>query len=163
MFDELKEKHKLTAKDIKILGEYTTNGFVQWRAYAKYNSVSDTVARTKSSVYFAKGHIKSAISEYCDILIGQYKDTLHYEILDTYRKRAMYDIDMFINADGSIKDDVPKEWKCVIDDIDNNKPTLADRDKALSQLSKYMGMMVEKIEHSGDLNIVYLDKQDANL
>jgi len=164
MWKEIKEKFGLTPKEINILEEYFLNGNVQWKAYIKFNTTKNPVtARTESSTFFAKPHIQEAISYYMDIHISQFRDTLHYEIIDKYRRRAFYNIFDYLDAaTGELKPDLSEEMLVVIDGTEEKavpvggglyKQTtvykFANRDKALEQLMKYMGLVENKLEITG--------------
>ena len=51
-------------------------------------------------------------------------------------------------------------WISVIDDPESSENAKL---KASDSMGKYLAMFTEKILHSGDLNVVYLDKQDENI
>lgn len=51
-------------------------------------------------------------------------------------------------------------WISIIDDPESSENAKL---KASDSMGKYLAMFTEKILHSGDLNVVYLDKQDENI
>ena len=40
---------------------------------------------------------------------------------------------------------------------------LADKSKALDQLGKHLKLFVDRVEHTGEINMVNIDKDDAGL
>lgn len=126
-------------------------------------------SRTESSTYFAKPNIKAAIAEYLDRIIEGYKNTLHHDIIATYRARAFYKTEDILDENGNLQPNIPEELKCVIDGMELKpttvgsgenaetmfvrKYTLANRDKALEMLTKYMALIKDRIELSGSVEI----------
>ena len=53
-----------------------------------------------------------------------------------------------------------KFWQSLVDD-EEASPLVKLR--ASENIGKYLAMFTEKIQHSGDLNVIYLDKQDEQL
>jgi hypothetical protein len=80
-------------------------------------------------------------------------------------KRATYDISIFKNPNGSLKklDSIPKAWRCCIDDTEPRLfgknaevreviTKLADRDKAIDKLDKYVNLTGNKEDDSNKLS-----------
>ena len=184
IWKQIKEKFELTPKELNIIQEYFQNGNVQWKAYIKYNPTKNpTTARSESSTLFAKQNIREAVTFYMDSKLVEFKDTLHYELIEKYRKRALYSISDFIDmATGELKPDIPEEDMVVIDGTEEKSIPIggglykqttvykfADRNKALDQLTKYMGLVKDKVEVTGKdgapltytINFVKPDKEEA--
>ena len=158
-------KHKLTLKENLFIHNYLTNNFngTQAAISAGYSKKS---AYELASRLLRKVEVIEGIKKALDDTIGKYKNTLHYEILHTYRVRAFYDPSDIIDENGGLIVSDLKELgdltKCIegietkpgtngekIHRDDERKIKLCDREKALDQLSKYMGMMNLQVEHTG--------------
>lgn len=151
-------KDQITDKDLIIVGEYVSNGFNQTGAFRKGNPESkanEDSIRQMASFYFTKVNVRELLRKYLNTIIAQQKDYLHKKILETYYMRAFYNKDDLINEDGSIKKGLTPVQMMAID-VKSIKTTkkaesgeivyypeyqLADRDKALDMLTKYMEML----------------------
>jgi phage terminase small subunit len=169
---------ELTAKHKAFCNEYLTNGFNGTHAAIKAGYTESCATSTASEI-LTYPNVKEYIRITLDSVVGTMKDVLEKRIIETYYKRAFYDIAQFMNSDGEINiDDINEAgFGCIIDGVKKAKTVttgenfdkvesavyeLADRDKALAQLTKYMNLINEKI----DLDIttkVILTTQDAGL
>jgi hypothetical protein len=174
----------LQDSDKAYLAEYIANGFNKKRAYLKVHpTVTERTAEVEGSKYLRKPDIAKALSIILDAMIKETKDTLHYEILATYKARAFYELsDIFENPDDPDKDqkrirkDMEKQYKRVIDGVSPKGVgqgktfqviqvyKLADRDKALDQLTKYMQLIQDKIDIKGDdIKLVWHDPGEKDI
>lgn len=105
-----------------------------------------------------KRNIQEAIARVCNHAIKS-KIIIEKKLFDLLWRRANYDIRTFQNSDGTFKelDEIPESWRCVIDGTeikfygkDAQRKViiskLADRDKAIDKLDKYIQMTKEKAE-----------------
>jgi len=169
--NKLISDNKLKPNDVAVISEYLTNGFIQWKAYkAGHTKCNDESCRVEAAKYFAKPNVKESISNVLDYLLDGIKHTLHYQIIKTYRNRAFYNVDDIIDDDGNMREDLSEDLKCVIDGVEHKpmligsgenaetlytkKYTLANRDKALEQLTKYMAIISDKLEISGKIETI---------
>lgn len=169
---------ELTPKEKLFISEYLINGFNGTQA-AITTGYSEKTAKEQAHAILTKVHIKEYIRNTLNEIIGTKKDVLEKQIIDTYYKRAFYDIAQFTNSNGEVDIDKINDagYGCIIDGVKKAKTVttgenfdkvepavyeLADRDKALAQLTKYMKLISDKV----DLDIktqVVLTNQDAGL
>lgn len=121
---------------------------------AKYEPGStQSLTRVRANNLLKQEKIQKAINNYVDTVVEINKGRAKVNIIELQRSRAFYDPSKLLNADGSLKyktlDEVPAELRPVIDNIEtrwfgkdaNVKTTnvkLANRDKALEQLTKIL-------------------------
>jgi phage terminase small subunit len=145
-------KKKLTDKEKVFIAEYCSNGFNGSKA-AITAGYSKKTSRQIATENLTKPHIKEEIKGYIDSILSQYKDTLEYEIIQTYKTLAFYNVEDIIKKDGSLKvTDLKKLGelsKCIkgiqttfnAKGVKQVKIMLEDRDHALEMLSKYIGIL----------------------
>lgn len=158
--NSLLNNEKLTDKQRMFIIEYINNDFNGTQAYLKVTpSVTPESAAVESSRLLRNVNIKQAIKDYLDEVLGQYKDTLEYEIIQTYKLRAFYNANDIVDKDGKLKikkdlRELGKLNKC-IDGIEKTynksgneiiKIKLANRDNALEKLSMYMKLLTQNID-----------------
>ena len=110
-----------------------------------------------------KPNIKEAISR---IIHHEQRNMQEYKkkLLDMLWKRANYNIDLFMDEDGEFKTlkQIPKAWRCVVDGVEKKYygkdahvsvvvAKLADRDKAIDKLDKYINLTGNKDDNSNKL------------
>lgn len=159
---------KLTNKVKVFIAEYCRmgNGFNATQAAIKAG-YSKKTAYSVGNENLKKPEIKKAISDYMDAVIGQYKDTLEYELLNYYKIRAFYDPSDIVDANGQLLCDDLKEYgklSIVIEGVKTKKRfshndayklpvyvdeveiKLTNREKAMEKLTDYIGMIENKLE-----------------
>jgi phage terminase small subunit len=158
------KENGLTEKESIFIAEYLINGFNGSQAALKAG-YSEQSCRQIATENLSKPHIREHIKEYLDNIIGQYKNTLEYEILKSYRIMAFYDPADIITPNGLLKKNDLKDYgelSIVIKGIEKRinaqgkemiKITLQDRDEALEKLCQYMGLLKQQIEHSGTIKV----------
>jgi phage terminase small subunit len=146
------KKITLTPKQKIFIREYCKNGFNGTQAAIKAG-YSEHTALVIGSENLAKPYIRDAIKKYLDSVIGQYKDTLEYEIIHTYKLLAFYEPSDIVDENGLLIHDNLKDYgelaKCITgiettynrEGLPIKKVKLADRENALKQLSMYMELM----------------------
>ncbi len=174
----MSDKKELTPKELLFVNTYLTNGFNGSQAAVDVG-YSKKTAKEQAYEILTKPHIKEYIRDVLKEVVGTKKDILEKQIIDTYYKRAFYDIALFMDKEGLVDIDKINEagYGCIIDGVKKAKTVttgdnfekvenvvydLANRDKALEQLTKYMNLISEKL----DLDIttkVILTSQDAGL
>jgi len=155
------EGFDLPPKFLKFIGEWLTNGHNASDAYEMHiarKGVSRNVINSCASECMARPKIQVAIKQIMAHSLGKYKTDLEDRIIKQLWRRAFYDVEMFVNQDGSPKfeklEDVPEEWRCCIDSIESQyfgkdadvkviKMKLANRDTAVDRLAKYIEMFKE--------------------
>jgi phage terminase small subunit len=163
-------KEELTDKQKIFIAEYCNNGFNATQAAIKAG-YSEGTARQIASDNLSKAYIKQAIKDYLDEILSQYKNTLEYEIIQTYKIRAFYNTEDIIDHEGKL---VVKELKelgeltrCIdgiettinTQGIENRKVKLANRESALEKLSTYMGLLKQELVHSGSIQIIEIPQR----
>ena len=83
-------KTGLTEKELLFIREYCKNGFNGTKAAIKAG-YSKNSAKEIASQNLTKLNIKNEIKKYLDEVLQDYKDTLEYEIIQTYKILAFYD------------------------------------------------------------------------
>lgn len=200
MKDGKKLAAQVTPKEIKKLTPYLDDlGLtIRQRAFAYYYVLFDfkrkeatkaagyKVYNTKKSKedlsFLAMGgrnlsrpNIKEAIKRVCDHSIND-KPEVEKTLFNLIWKRATYDINTFVNSDGSFKflDEIPHEWVCVIDETevkyygkDAQKRVvvskLADREKSIERLDKFInftkespGVQINVLSDEAQINMLNL-------
>jgi phage terminase small subunit len=160
---------RLTPKQQIFISEYCNNGFNGTQAaikagYSK-NTAKQIAAENLSKLYF-----KEAIKKYLDEVLSQYKNTLEYEIIQTYKILAFYNPDDIITKQGKLKKDLSElgDLAKVVTGIEVSysatgkkkiKIKLADRENALKQLANYMNLI--KDGDTNNVNIITIDQLKA--
>ena len=159
LYTKLK-KEKVKLSHIKFIAEYLNNGMKPSEAYLKY--VATKPDTTKSTAYtegcnlLKKPKIREAIRIVITDWLEEKRGKLERELIDTLYRRAFYDISIFQNENGEFKEieDVPVEWRCCVDGVEKKYYgkdattsviilKLADRDRAIDKLDKYIQMTKE--------------------
>ncbi|MCP4355411.1 MAG: hypothetical protein GY793_07215 [Proteobacteria bacterium] len=166
------EKDKISIMHVLFLAEYCTNGFNATEAYisqciSKYKRENKTYNRADctaaASLVLKRPEVIKTLGQFISETLSEKKNILEKELFDILWKRAFYNITMFVTPQGNPCftdwDQVPIEWLCVLDGIERRYhgkdaiPTvslkLADRDKALDKLDRYIDMTNRDI----DLNV----------
>jgi hypothetical protein len=163
LFDSLTEKQKMGIE------AYVTNGFC---IQAAAEESGYTVKGLTAWLHTEKA--RECVRAYTLFLTGNKKDTLEYRLIDTYMTRAFYNPGDIVNQDGHLISDNLKELgklAICVDGIETEekgfititnedgkkeskpiikkKVKLADREKSLEQLCKYMKIMTDQIELTG--------------
>jgi len=121
--------------------------------YKKKNKLNLAIVATQN---INKLNIKEGIKRIFEVMIEVDKTGLEKKLFSTYFKRAFYDISVYQKDDGSYRplNEIPKEDRCVIDGIDTKYYgkdasvevtilKLANRDRSMEQLAKYISMIKE--------------------
>ncbi len=156
------QKTKLTIKEKTFIREYCKD-FNGTRAAIKAG-YSKKSAGVIASQNLNRLNIKLQIKEYLNSILGQYKDTLEYEIINTYKVLAFYNPDDIIDKNGLLKvTDLSKLGelsKCIkgIETKYNSNGDkqviikLADREQALDKLAQYMSLLKQEIKIEQNIN-----------
>lgn len=174
--NSLLNNEKLTDKQRMFIIEYVNNGFNGTQAYLKATpTVTPETAKVEASRLLTNVNVKTALKDYLDEVLGQYKDTLEYEIIQEYKVRAFYNADDIIDKDGKLK--VKKDLKELgiltkcIDGIEKTynrlgqeiiKVKLANKENALEKLATYMKMLRQQVDLPDSIKLV-ISKEDANI
>lgn len=165
----------LTAKNKEFLLNYILLGRNGTKAYKKTfpKSQYDT-CRTNGSKLLAKANVSEALEEYLEEIFLD-KEKQIRNIFDKLVAVAGADISDFIDEHGNIKVSefnnlntyfVAQYDKTVSDTKEgqNVKQSIKmlDKLKAISDLVKILGMITEKIEHSGTIDVVKAVRPDVN-
>ena len=116
-------------------------------------------AGTESRLTLQRPLVRKGVQFLFDTFIAEKKLKLETKLLDSYYRRAFYDITMFQDEEGNFKKltGIDKEWRCCVDATEVKYygkdaqrrvvvSKLPDRDKALDKLSKYIEMIKEKLD-----------------
>lgn len=161
-------KLNLTQDEIKFVASYCLNGFKKEKAIlsTNYKSLTTTKKRLiKAETLLKKEKINDAIKLYIVYILEPYKEKYNFQLLQTYSRRAFYDVTIFYDDEGYpypikyIKENFP-EWVCVIDnykrlpsqsiaDEKRYEYTFANRDQALRQLNIILNGDEEESGKSG--------------
>jgi hypothetical protein len=148
----------LTEKQLIFIREYCKNGFNATQAYltAGFTDNIDS-AKADSCRMLTYANVKQSIKDYLDEVLGAYKDTLEYEIIQMYKLRAFYDVKDILDPKNNLVkpfNELGELTKC-IDGIDEKRSRdgavcytykLANRDNALEKLSQYMKLLTQNID-----------------
>lgn len=132
---------------------------------------------------FSSKSIRVALKTLLDEMLGGIKDTLSHRIIDTYQTRAFYNIADVLDDSGDLRVPLSELGKlaCVIDGVEKKqaslsyevdeegnrvpvvntivKYTLADRDKALEMLAKYMKLIQTEDGGTKTLGVIYISNK----
>lgn len=114
----------LTAKEIKFVGEYCTNGFDAVSAMKASKLLPDDASpilgRLKSLELLNKQNIITAVNRFVSSELDPYRDKLNYQILNSMQARAFYDPDTFFEADGTARplNQIPPHLRQAIDSVE---------------------------------------------
>lgn len=179
---------ELNPKEIKFLAEYINNGFNGTQAYLKIakKGTHITTAGTEANAYLKKPKLKEALDEWKEAFLSVMKDQLEAQIIRHLMARAFYDIEDYYERKKTNKEEdteeiieevlkplskLTKEQRMAIDGIEEkyigtNKNfkwqkyyKLADKDKARTELEKYINM----IKDSMDIDVNHDIKTDSTL
>ena len=151
------------SEDEKIIEAYFRNNYNKTKAYKGVMGCQYQTAASNSYKFFKRPDIAERVQAHFEEQIKEFKETLDTRVLDHYISRAFYDVSDILDEQGELVEGVMKNPKlsCCIDAIivtpgkhgDKTEIRLADKDKALAQLAKYRQLMVDKVEHSGTVQL----------
>lgn len=147
---------KLNTRQIRFVFYYVELNFNSVEAYkrAGYHAKNENSLRATVCEILKNPNMREGIRRYITDSLELCKDTLDKSLIDTFYRRAFYDIAMFYNENGTIKKlkDIPEDWRCVIDgkedkyygkeaEIKVETYKLADKEKSLDRLCKYIDLI----------------------
>jgi phage terminase small subunit len=155
-FQELSDKHRLFV--VNLIKE----NFNQSQAYiATYGKETEEFARINASRLLTDANIKESIQDVMNMLLESEKLTLEKKIIQMYMHRAFYDPSDILDENGDLKvsdlKELPDSCRYAIEGIESKttygkddtvidrKIKLANREKALEMLSKYMQIMADRL------------------
>jgi hypothetical protein len=160
---------KLTKKQRKFAYFYVMNNFNGTEACMnsgyryKKNGDANAFYRVVAVENLNKLNIKDAVQKIIQHAIKDKKE-IEKELFTLMWHRANYDIKTFQNEDGTFKllSEIPDEWRCCIDGVERKYygknadvcvvvSKLADRDKAIDKLDKYIKMTNDIQEEKNEL------------
>ena len=157
----------LTRKQVLFLANYISNGFNAGKAYLEVpgRNAKISTAYVAGCNTLKRPKIQKAFEYWKDLSIDELKGKIEPVIADQYFKRATYDITTFQNDDGTFKalKEIPAEWRCCIDGTEQKYygkeanvcvviSKLADRDKAMKELSNYVEMIKKRTDKENVLS-----------
>lgn len=163
-------KSGLKPQYILFVAEYIANGFNATDAYRKTLARKNTTyesMKAQSVVVLSRPEIRETIQTIVDHWVLSHEETFKKRILQVYMQRAFYDPSDFITPEGgpafSSWAKLPEEKRCVIEGIekryygkDADRSSivlkLADREKALNSLSRYINLF-KSADDGGRLNL----------
>lgn len=141
----------LNPREYKFVAVYCSNNFNAIEAVEKAGYVERTKAKYRAIAYtlLQRKEIVEAVKLYIDTVIQPYRDRLELELLNTYYRRATYDVSLFYDDYGMPKSlsDIDLEWRVCIDDVKYVKVDkdiiktayqLPNRDTALQALYRFV-------------------------
>lgn len=152
---ELKKQYKLNLFQYRFIAVYCYLGFqnegIAYR-WAGYKVNSDHAACNGARRLLAKTSIQAIMKAYAEFALAPYTPKIQLNLMETHYKRAFYDPAIFMDQNTmqcKKLGEIPPEWRICIDQIENKfygkdadvcsvKYVLADRNKALDQLAKYV-------------------------
>lgn len=171
------DEMKLNPDQIEFLANYITNGFNGGKALIAtkgYKAKNMNVAYVDACLLLKKQNIKEALAYWKANFLNEIREKIEPTLAMLFWRRATYDITIFQKSDGAFKslEEIPPEWRCVIDATeikyygkDAQKKVvvskLADRDKAMDKLDRYIQMTKESIDLNADVDIV-ISLEDGN-
>ena len=145
----------LKPKQLDFVYKYCTNGLDAKKA-------QEETGFTKS--IFTCENVRKAIAIYMNAVLAQKKSEVLYKVMEVLYKRAFYDPFTFYDSDGQPKfsslEEIAIEDRIVVDGIelkywgkDSDKSSvvlkLANRDKAMQELTKILELSKEQIKIEG--------------
>lgn len=155
-FKALSAKHQLFVVNL------IKQNFNQTAAYIKtYPDTNHENARIRASQLLTISNIKESVQDVMNMLLDSEKMVLEKKIIQMYMYRAFYNPNDILDKDGNLKVDdlkeLPIECQFSIEGIESKttygkddtivdrKIKLANREKSLEMLSKYMQIMADRI------------------
>jgi phage terminase small subunit len=169
---ELSDKHTL------FVYEYINNNFNATRAYMAVYEVDENTAAVNGCKLLTNANIRQAIDKAIDESIMADKKELAKRVIAEYKKIAFSDVKNYIDpATGQAiitdETDTSALESVQFDTVTRDRETTLEKTKyklynkinALDSLSKFILGFAEKheVEHSGNMEIIYLDRQDEKL
>lgn len=158
---------KLTMEEKIFVCAFCSNGFNASKAFKTANPEilkAKNPDRKASQIGWEmknKQHIQEAIKEYLSSALDEFKETLHYKIIKANILRAFYDIGDYYDDKGKAKplSGMTEEQRICIDGVkklgEETVYTLANRDKSIDILVKYMNIIKPETGDSEiDLKII---------
>jgi hypothetical protein len=150
---------KLKPREIRFVAAFCLS-WDSTKAYqiAGYKWKNENVAKAAGCRLLTRVNISEAIQRYVSKAIEPYKDRLNLMLMEVWFRRAFYDVDMFYNKDGKIKDldEIPKEWRICIDRVNLHHYgkngisevtwSLCSRTEALKEIRAVLEIAVGKTE-----------------
>lgn len=157
LYTQLKDL-ELTNKQIVFIIDYFLAGCNGTRTLinraGSANSAEATASAMLSNAIVIKG-----LRLLFDSWLEEKRIYLENKIIDAFYRRAFYDIATFTNDDWSMKkiSEIPVEWRVCVDATEKKHygkdgniavivVKLPDRDKALAQLAKWLGIIRDKAD-----------------
>lgn len=152
--ENTQEPKELNHKERAFVAEYLKNGYNATRAYIEtHHGVTEETARARGCLWIAKNSIRAAIREKVDQIVAECRDTIKRRVMEIWTVRAFYDPSEIIGPDGDLVDSIESlkargltvcidQFQKSLDKEGNEhiEYKLADRDKALEQLKKFLDM-----------------------
>ena len=150
------ETPKIKKSQLNFVRNYIEQDFTNaTRAYARaYPNASEDTARANATRLLSKAHIQAAVAKELEAVLSKARLPLEKRILDVWVKRAFFDPTEIIDVDGKLvittEELRGKGLQVCIDSINKKlnaqgasyiEYKLADRDKALDMLQKYIAMI----------------------
>ena len=164
---------KMPEKEKTFAAAYVVD-FNATHAYlAAYPNTKKVNATANGSVFLRRENVQALIKKYCDERINNYKNELEKKIVDVYMKRAFYDASKWFDEKGRLicewEEFQKSGYGIIVDGIETraygkdatNEKTvykLADKNKALEMLSRYMRIMAENVNVNEKVIIEMGDK-----
>lgn len=149
---------KLKPREIRFVAAFCAT-WDQKKSYlmAGYKATTENSLYANSTRLISNDKISTAIQRYVSKAIEPYKDRLNLMLLEVWYRRAFYDVSIFYNSDGTIKDldEIPEEWRICIDRINirhygkesTNSETvwsLCSRTEALKEIRSVLELAIGK-------------------
>jgi hypothetical protein len=146
-----------------IVAEYLTNGYNVRHAYKAIMKCKDSTAGVNGCRMFQKDRIVKEVRKHFEKLLKQYDEVLDGKILREWEALAFYNTFDIIDREGNLKKGVEKDpfLSCCIEGVVKT-PTkfgikteikLVPRHRALKNLADYRQLLVQKIEHTGKVEL----------
>jgi len=142
----------ITAREKRFVQAYCAANFNGTRAALEINpAYSVASASSWASNRLKSPRVQEYLRSHLEDVLGPYRETLQYQLMDTYFRRAFYNVADFVDENGCLAKPLAEYGKdaVVIDQIVRKETKdsvytqvqLADRDKALEALSRIIELV----------------------
>jgi phage terminase small subunit len=164
---EFNPKHKLFAI------EYCKD-FNATRAYQEIYKCSHATADTSGAALLGNPRVQEEIDRLIDLSLKAGRKTLEKKFVNEIQAIGFSRISDYIDEDGDIdlekvsktNPGAVKEYKVTHSEGESGSRTtrefkLHSKDKSLELMGKYLNILTEKVEHSGDVNLIFGKEEDG--
>lgn len=170
---EITQKYKLTSRQSKFIETFVRTGGDRAESLriAGYNVKNRNSGNVLASNILKNPKIQNALEEYKEVFVGDRRNQIESDVYNILQARANMDVRKFADVLNGTQEEVIEKLKALPDELaplidgfelkwyGNSNPKLsvvlkwANREKAIEQLTKLTGLLIEKkeVNHTGNM------------